>query len=551
MGTTCRRPFPIRIAIAALLATSGVHGIPVTNMTVAEHGTVYLMDANPNMPFDPNTDSSCTRWWDNDGSIACEDIPFERGISLEKFLRWNPSITPTCGNYVTGRSYCVEGLSSGPPSDETTITDPSRTTSTTSTLTSSSNDIETPGPTQPGMVPNCDKFYFVQQGDTCSAIALQHGISVQQMQAWNPSVDSTCSGLWASFYVCVRTIGFQPPATSSTSKSTTTKSDNEITTPTPNQPNMVKNCNKFHLIRTTTTCQGIVEYNKISMADFLKWNPSVGSNCESLWLDTYACVGVIGGSTTPAKTTTTNAATTTKAGNGVTTPTPIQPGMVDNCNKFHLIRETTTCQGIVDYNKITMTDFLKWNPSVGSKCESLWLGSHACVGVIGGSPPATKTTTKAAATTTKAGNGIATPTPIQPGMVTNCNKFHFIKTTTLCSGVLSYNSITMAEFLKWNPSVKSDCTGMQANTYACVNVIGRSPTPTTTKPSTGVTTPTPTQAGMVKGCTKFHQVRSTTTCQGILDYNKITMAQFVKWNPAVKKDCSNLWSDTYACVAGP
>jgi hypothetical protein len=29
------------------------------------------------------------------------------------------------------------------------------------------------------------------------------------------------------------------------------------------------------------------------------------------------------------------------------------------------------------------------------------------------------------------------------------------------------------------------------------------------------------------------------------------LAQFYKWNPAVKADCSGLWKDTYACVRGP
>lgn len=34
-----------------------------------------------------------------------------------------------------------------------------------------------PQPIQPGMVDNCDKFYFVSAGDGCSAIASSHGIT--------------------------------------------------------------------------------------------------------------------------------------------------------------------------------------------------------------------------------------------------------------------------------------------------------------------------------------------------------------------------------------
>jgi hypothetical protein len=32
---------------------------------------------------------------------------------------------------------------------------------------------------------------------------------------------------------------------------------------------------------------------------------------------------------------------------------------------------------------------------------------------------------------------------------------------------------------------------------------------------------------------------------------EITLAQFYKWNPPVKADCSGLWKITYACVRGP
>lgn len=49
----------------------------------------FLKDATPNLPSDPNTISTCTWWWDNvDGSIACEDMPAQWGISMEDFLLW-------------------------------------------------------------------------------------------------------------------------------------------------------------------------------------------------------------------------------------------------------------------------------------------------------------------------------------------------------------------------------------------------------------------------------------------------------------------------------
>ncbi|KAF4986554.1 hypothetical protein FGRMN_10782 [Fusarium graminum] len=228
------------------------------------------------------------------------------------------------------------------------------------------------------------------------------------------------------------------------------------------------------------------------------------------------------------------------SGNGIETPGPIQEGMVANCNKFHFISPTTTCQDVLNYNKISLEDFAKWNPAVGKDCSGLWKGTNACVGVIGFTPSPTTTTAK--------GNGITTPTPIQEGMVSNCNKFYFVQSTTTCQGILTYNKISLADFVKWNPAVGKDCTGLWKGTNACVGVVGFNPSPTTTT-GNGIATPTPIQVGMVKNCVKFYFIGPHTTCQGVLNDNKISLADFAKWNPAVGKDCSGLWKGTNACVA--
>ncbi|KAK1657523.1 hypothetical protein BDP55DRAFT_536171, partial [Colletotrichum godetiae] len=72
------------------------------------------------------------------------------------------------------------------------------------TTTSPSNGITTPRPTQPGMVGNCDRFYFVEVDDSCASIASKHGISPIQFITWNPNVDgASCSGLRANACICV------------------------------------------------------------------------------------------------------------------------------------------------------------------------------------------------------------------------------------------------------------------------------------------------------------------------------------------------------------
>jgi LysM repeat protein len=304
------------------------------------------------------------------------------------------------------------------------------------------------------MIKNCNKFHPVSKTTTCGSIEKYYKLPLSQFLAWNPAVGKDCSGLWANYYVCVSVVGYKPSPTT-TAKPTTTKPANGINTPSPIQDGMVKNCEKFHQIKSTTTCSSIESYYNLPLATFLSWNPAVGKDCAHLLTDYWVCIATIGWK--PPTKTTTKAATATKPANGISTPTPIQSGMVSNCNKFHMVKSTTTCDSIQNYYKISLADFVKWNPAVGSKCTGLWTNYNVCVGVIGGTP-------------TKPSNGVTTNSPIQSGMVSNCKKFHMVKSTTTCDSIQKYYKITMAQLVKWNTAIGSKCTGLWANYNVCVGV---------------------------------------------------------------------------------
>ena len=108
------------------------------------------------------------------------------------------------------------------------------------------------------------------------------------------------------------------------------------------------------------------------------------------------------------------------------------------------------CTQVISYQKITRADFVAWNPTVKSDCSGMQADVNVCVGIIGGSTTTVQpiiTTTKPATTTT-AGNGIQTLQTMQPGMVTNCKKFHPAAKGVVCSQLTSYNKITIAGFVK-------------------------------------------------------------------------------------------------------
>jgi LysM repeat protein len=230
------------------------------------------------------------------------------------------------------------------------------------------------------MVANCNKFYFVKQNDGCYDIAAANGIALSDLYAWNPALKGDCSGLWASVWACVGLIGQTPTSQTTATPAITTSAGNGISTPQPTQPGLVSNCNKFHKVETNQGCQQIADLYGIPLTDFTTWNPQARSDCTGLWANAYACVGIVG--YTPRPSTTLKTSTTTTRGNGVTTPTPTQPGMVGNCKTFHKVVSSDTCWDITTRAAISLSQFYSWNPSAGSNCEYLQLGVYVCIGFI-------------------------------------------------------------------------------------------------------------------------------------------------------------------------
>lgn len=117
-----------------------------------------------------------------------------------------------------------------------------------------------------------------------------------------------------------------------------------------------------------------------------------------------------------------------------------------------------------------------------------------------------------------------------------------------CDTIASKNGVPLNDFLTWNPKAGQKCTGLWADTYACVSVIGYKPPATSTMPSNGVQTPVPTQPGMVSNCNKFVFVKTDDSCASIASKAAISTSDFLKWNPQVGGQCKGLWANAYACV---
>ncbi|KAF5866876.1 hypothetical protein ETB97_008680 [Aspergillus alliaceus] len=209
--------------------------------------------------------------------------------------------------------------------------------------------------------------------------------------------------------------------------------------------------------------------------------------------------------------------------NGVMTLTFIRPGIVDNCNKFHMVVEGDECHAIANSNGITLERLVSWNPEVKTDCSSLWLGYYICGKVIGVTPSPATTTGP-----TEPTNGIETPTPILPGMVDNCDKFHMVVDDDQCGNIAHKYSISRNQFTTWNPQIGSGCSGLWLGYYVCVKIIGVAPTTTTTTTvGNGISTPTPPTASWkpsyMHGTLRSERTAAacglTTTCVSIVGAN--------------------------------
>ncbi|KAH8895446.1 hypothetical protein GQ53DRAFT_641974, partial [Thozetella sp. PMI_491] len=301
--------------------------------------------------------SGCQKFYFVTKDDTCATVLTTNGLTLAQLFALNAGVKADCTGLWLEVYVCVAGPQS------------TATSAVISTTTSAGNGIATPTPTQPGTIAsNCNKFYFVQPGSTCSQVLSANGITIAQLFAWNSGVGADCTGMWPSVYLCVGVLGSSTP-------SSTTSAGNGITTPTPTQPpSIVSNCNKFYFVQPGTTCGQVLSANGITIAQLFAWNSGVGADCTGMWPSVYLCVGVIGGSTPTS---------TTSAGNGIATPTPTQPpSIVSNCKKFYFVQPGATCGQVLSANGITIAQLFAWNSGVKADCTGMWPSVWLCVATL-------------------------------------------------------------------------------------------------------------------------------------------------------------------------
>lgn len=143
-------------------------------------------------------------------------------------------------------------------------------------------------------------------------------------------------------------------------------------------------------------------------------------------------------------------------------------------------------------------------------------------------------------------------------MVSGCTKFYLVVAGDGCWVIADANSITLDDFYAWNPAVGTDCTNLQPTYYVCVGKTSATSTTqaatstATTPPATPTATlpasPDPTQEGIPANCNKWVAQKDGVYCYDMAQAAGISLDTLYALNPALKGDCSGLWSGYAYCI---
>ncbi|KAH6970281.1 hypothetical protein DER45DRAFT_582383 [Fusarium avenaceum] len=253
---------------------------------------------------------------------------------------------------------------------------------------------------------SCTKIYQVQKGDTCLDIAFNSGIMSDQLLSYNSQINWNCTNLhdadpyWGST-LCVSTPGgiyAGQPINNNTASADPQRVDPPSGTPVANGTTL--ECSHWFTYDGTLSCTQICLANNVAINLLTEINPSLSkTTCDkdllvgnaycvepiAGWDQPMATGTVVPGITATSTATGTKSATKTASATQTSTsekvPSPLQPGIVDGCNKWHYVDNGDGCYSIAEKYHIKLADFYTWNSKVGNDCSGLWLHYYVCVGV--------------------------------------------------------------------------------------------------------------------------------------------------------------------------
>ncbi|KAH7077185.1 peptidoglycan-binding protein [Paraphoma chrysanthemicola] len=226
----------------------------------------------------------------------------------------------------------------------------------------------------------------------------------------------------------------------------------------------------------------------------------------------------------------------------------------------------------IENNTVTTTQFLSWNPNLIGLCDNT-TEQYVCTSAPGGtyiSPPSNITgvngdprggrgsTPEIPRNSTLVAPGGTTPSPVQSGIPSTCNRYAQAQQGDGCYAFSEDFNITQQQLELWNPVLGSNgnncVTQFLSGYWYCVG-IADSATTTSSIISTNAPTPSPVQSGIDPQCTAYSEAAPGDTCLNFASEHKITPEQLYSWNPVLGNDGSNcagsFWAREYYCIGAP
>ncbi|KAK3395012.1 hypothetical protein B0H63DRAFT_385493 [Podospora didyma] len=419
---------------------------PITNLTIAP---TSISDAFPPQRTQPGQPATCNDWYLVSAADTCDTIVSSSSwLTKANLLAWNPALGSDCAGLYDGWWVCISvkvasvDISIGYTTTDAPADVPTLTGSYTPTTYPTVNTSFTASPTQAGLVSGCKAFFQAQSGDTCRDFVNNY-LTQQDFFAWNPSLNGNCDGLWAGYYYCVVGPNGAPEVLPPT----------VTVAPSVKPPGQIGTCTRWYKRDGESCAELSAMFGTFSTADFISWNPSVGSSCSTIVDGAWYCVAIPG---TP--TTRTAPVQTTEFPTG----TPTQTGLAQGCTHLWQVGTGDTCASIANANGISESQFLQWNPAVGATtCDNLVEDFYVCVAVgVMTTPPGSATSTShstvastpvssshvvsSTTTSSAAGGGpVTTPTPTQSGMATGCRRFYLAQSGDGCWAIANSAGIDL------------------------------------------------------------------------------------------------------------
>ncbi|KAF7288355.1 hypothetical protein HMN09_01398200 [Mycena chlorophos] len=282
-------------------STTSLHGTPsLIPPVLSRSGRISVFQAppvngttgssGPPANIATGTLKNCTEYYTIASGNTCTSVDETYNIALADLLRWNTGLTAACTTIELGEAYCVAGGGDA-----------------------------------------CTKIYTVVSGDSCAAIESKFDVTLSQILALNPFLDSSCA-LQVGENICVAGV---PTGTGSSS-------------PTGPPANLatgsLKNCTTYYTVASGDTCTSVDAKYDTALADLLRWNTGLTAACTTIELGEAYCV----------------------------------QGGGNACSKVYTVVSGDSCGAIESKFGITMAQILSMNPWLTSSC-ALQVGQTLCV----------------------------------------------------------------------------------------------------------------------------------------------------------------------------